>query len=339
MTKTAVKISKLSALVIAFVVLAGIGYWYWLYNSLHPSTDDAYVQANVVNVAAQVTGPVTKIYVQDHQYVQEGQPLFDIDPTPFRLAVAKAQADLKATLQQVDADNQAVNAAQAIVTERTAQLANAQKTANRYNSLIAEKLVSQAAADQANEALSVAKAELEAAQKQLQQAIAKRGEPNDDNAAIQAARATLAQAELDLQHTHVIAKATGYLVNFALRVGSIVTADETQFAIIDNQLWWVQANFKETDLKHVKVNDPATIRLDMYPEHVFHGIVHSISSGSGASFSVLPPENATGNWVKVTQRFPVKVIIADAAPAFPLRMGASASVTINTTKTNEQHHE
>lgn len=339
MSKTAAQISKLALVIIIFAGLVISSYWYWHYNALHPSTDDAYVQANVVHVAAEVTGPVSAIYVQDHQHVAAGQPLFDIDPTPFIIQVARARAELKNTIQQVDAAEQAVNAAKAMVSERQAQLDNAKTTAKRYNILIKQKLTAQAEVDKANEALNVTQAELTAAQKQLAEAQAKRGDPGDNNAAIEAARASLARAELNLKHTHVVAKTTGYLVNFALRVGSMITAEQPQFAIVDNQTWWVQANFKETDLGRIKPNEAATIKLDMYPDHVFHGKVQSISSGSGASFSVLPPENATGNWVKVTQRFPVKVLILDPNPNYPLRMGASSTVTINTTKTHDNTNQ
>ena len=132
--------------------------------------------------------------------------------------------------------------------------------------------------------------------------------------------------------THVTAPSDGILSNVTLRPGATVQAGPPLFAIIEANRWWVDANFKETDLARIKVGQPATVYLDMYPGATFDGVVESISAGSGATFSVLPPENATGNWVKVTQRFPVRITITNPPADKPLRVGASASVTIDTTK-------
>lgn len=150
------------------------------------------------------------------------------------------------------------------------------------------------------------------------------------NANLAVAKASLDQAELNLAHTNIYAPADGYLVNFSVRPGTLITADQPLFALIENQQWWVDANYKETDLARIRSGQTAKIVLASYPDHIFKGLVQSISSGSGSAFSLLPPENATGNWIKVTQRFPVKVLILDPAPKFPLRVGATASVTIDT---------
>lgn len=141
----------------------------------------------------------------------------------------------------------------------------------------------------------------------------------------------MAQAQLNLKYTHITAPTSGFIANLTLRQGDTVTAYQQLFALIDNQSWWVQANFKETQLTRIRPGQSATIKVDMYPRRTFSGRVMSISSAAGASFSLLPPENASGNWVKVTQRFPVKVLITAHDPRYPLRLGASSTVTINTT--------
>jgi membrane fusion protein (multidrug efflux system) len=150
---------------------------------------------------------------------------------------------------------------------------------------------------------------------------------------LRAASAQLDKTTHDRARTHVTAPANGWVSNATLRPGTVVQAGTPAFAVIEDGQWWVDANFKETDLARIKPGQKATIRLDMYPGTTLDGVVESISAGSGATFSVLPPENATGNWVKVTQRFPVRIkITSSPAPDKPLRMGASATVTIDTTE-------
>lgn len=149
-------------------------------------------------------------------------------------------------------------------------------------------------------------------------------------AAVHAAEAELNQAKLNLSYTQVKAPADGYVSNFSLRPGDMLAQGDAEFALVESDSWWVQANYKETDLNKIRVNQPATIKIDMYPGQTFQGVVESISRGSGAVFSLLPAENATGNWIKVTQRFPVRIHIKNANPKFPLRVGASSVVTIST---------
>lgn len=253
----------------------------------HPNTDDAYVQAGTINIAAEVTGPVANIYVRDHQPVQKGQLLFTIDSEPFEIAVNKADANVIA---------------------KQAALVLAQQNAARILHLVQIDQASKAAGDQAQSQLDSAKADLMASQAQL------------------------AQAKLDLQHTRVIAPNTGIVTQFILRPGNNVVADTTLFMIVIEKDFWVDANFKETQVARIKPGQPVKIILDMFPHHTFHGVVDAVSSASGSVFSIMPPENASGNWVKVTQRFPVKILIQDQNPAYPLRAGATATVTIDASK-------
>lgn len=260
-------------------------YGYIKYSKLYPSTDDAYVQANIINMATQVSGPVENIYVIDHQFVKQGQLLFSIDPKPFQIAVAQAEA---------------------LLTQHQAELTKQSKDTARILQLVNDGQLPKANGDDAQGLLDIAKATLKAAENQL------------------------AQAQLNLNYTQITAPANGYLVNFLLRKGQIVQAGNPLFALVEDGHWWVDANFKETDMQRIQLNQNADIKVDMYPNLTFRGIVKGISAGSGSAFALLPPENATGNWVKVTQRFPVRIEITDKNPTHPLRIGMSTTVTVNT---------
>jgi membrane fusion protein (multidrug efflux system) len=329
-TMTRKKTIKLVAW-IAIVAIGAIGLGtYWHHETIYPSTDDAYVQANIIHVASQVTGPVTKVYVENNQEVLQGEKLVEIDHSPFEIEVQKAQATLTQAKQTMLANVQAVAAAEALLAERQSQLDVTLKNARRTLTLAAKGDVSKAAADQASSDVSVAKSALKDAQSSLAQAQALLGDSDDRNAGIREAASALAQANLDLAHTTLVAPNNGKLVNFDLRTGTMVNANQPLFDLVDEQSWWVDANYKETQLAHIHPGQTATVVLDIYPDHPFKGVVKSISAGSGSAFSILPPENATGNWVKVTQRFSVRVLILDQDPHHPLMVGASATVTIDT---------
>jgi membrane fusion protein, multidrug efflux system len=263
-----------------------ISYVVFNYLERHPSTDDAYVQADTINVAAQVTGPVANIYVQDHQVIKKDQLLFTIDPLPFQIAVNKAAA---------------------MLASQQAALLLAEQNAKRILQLVKINQGSKASGDQAQSQLDSAKAELAADEAQL------------------------ARATLDLEHTRVTAPRAGIVTQFLLQPGNNVVANTTLFVIVEQNHFWVDANFKETQVARIKSGQPVNIVLDMFPHHTFHGTVDAVSSASGSVFSLLPPENASGNWVKVTQRFPVKIIIQNPDPIYPLRAGATATATIDTT--------
>lgn len=317
---------------LALILLIGLGvggYFYWMHRQNYASTDDAYVHAHIIQISAQVTGPVKQVHVQNQQAVKQGDPLFDIDPRPFRIALQKVQAQLDETQEEIKAAEAAVNAAESLVKARQAQLDDANQHADRVLALFAKGDLPASQADQARAARSTARADLAAAQADLEQAKRQRGEPGANNARLRIAQANVAQAQLDLEHTHITAPATGIVGNLTLRAGSIVQKDQPLFALVATDTWWVDANFKETDLVNIQPGQSATIHVDIYGSHDFHGVVESISPASGTAFSLLPPENATGNWVKVTQRFPVRVRITDPPdPDYPLRVGASSEVTV-----------
>jgi len=323
---------KLTSCVIAFCIVLISVLLYWEYAKKHPSTEDAYVQANIVHIAPQISGPISAIYIKNNQLVDKGQKLFEIDKAPFEIAKNAAKAQLDLTQQQVAALQQAVESAKALLSERQAKLDIAIKNGNRMLYLVSKGQVSKAQGDEIRSNIKVAQAGLRAAKSQVEQAIANLGPIDKQNAMIRAAQAKLNQTELDLQHTVIEAPSNAKIVNFNARVGNMVQAGQALFDMVGQDAFWVDANFKETQLERIKPGQRARIIVDMYPDHPFQGTVESISAGTGSAFSLFPAENATGNWVKVTQRISVKVVINHPSLKFPLRVGASAKVTIDTTK-------
>jgi membrane fusion protein, multidrug efflux system len=316
----------IAAVVLVVAILGGIAYWRT--ESRFASTDNAYVQGNQVDVAALVAGAVQKLYVVDQQRVTEGDLLFEIDPANAQIALARANAQLALARQQASQESAAISSAEATLAQRRAEAANARSNWARNQQLMKSGFLSAAGAEQARTGLATAEAAVRAAEANVAQARSALGQAGDQNAAVQAALAAVQAAELDLQRTHVTAPTTGIVANLTLRPGNAVAVGTPLFVIISDQEFWVDANFKETELGDIRPGQKAEIRSDMYPDRVFHGTVQSLSGGSGAAFSLLPPQNATGNWVKVTQRVPVRIRIEDPDPQHPLRIGTTASVKV-----------
>jgi len=323
------KLIKWILILAVLVAAAFFGYRYWHHSQLYASTDDAYVNADTVEISAQIPGQVTRVYVKNNQQVQAGDPLFDIDPRPYQVALEKAQAQLRLARQSVAQQRAAVAAAEAQVKQREAELHNARSNNRRTQQLVRQGFLSKQGSETASTALATAQATLHAAQANLEQARSALGKSGDDNAAIQAAQAAVDQARLDLQHTRVTSPTTGNVANLSLRPGNTVQPGVALFSVISSHEYWVDANFKETELNRIRPGQMATITVDMYPDHPFRGEVESVSGGSGTAFSLLPPQNATGNWVKVTQRVPVRVRFVDPDPRFPLRIGTTATVEVS----------
>jgi membrane fusion protein, multidrug efflux system len=319
----------IAALLVITLLTFGIR-WYIQHENLYPQTDDAYVQAHIVNIAAQVNGKVAQLNVKNQQHVNKEQVLFTIDQQPFLIALKKAQANLQAAREQAAAQQSDITAAKAIAAQRQSEMINAKNTADRATTLLKKNLYAIADKEAAVSAYKQAAAAYRAAQAQLTEAQQKLGKAGDANSAVKAALADLNQAKLNLQYTVIKAPVSGHLEKLSIRAGDLVTQYQQVFAIITDNSYWVSANFKETQLSRVKVGQKVTVTLDMYPEQKFNGRVLSISPGTGSSFALLPPENATGNWVKVTQRLPVWVSI-EPKKNYPFRLGASATVSIDTT--------
>ncbi|HEY5675203.1 MAG TPA: HlyD family secretion protein [Myxococcales bacterium] len=319
---------KWLVLLVVLVVGAIFGIRYWKDARLYATTDNAYVGANQVEVTAQVSGQVTAVHVRDQQAVKAGDPLFEIDPRNFQLAVEKARAQLEIARQSASQEGAAVASAEAVLAQRRAEEANAAGTWRRNQQLMASGFLSPQGAENARTQLATAQAAVKAAQAGVAQARSALGKSGDENAAVQAAVAALHQAELDLERATVTSPTDGVIANLTLRPGNLVQPGQPLFVVIASQEYWVDANFKETELEGVHPGQPVEIVSDVYPDHPFHGTVASLSGGSGAAFSLLPAQNATGNWVKVTQRVPVRIRIDDPDPQRPLRIGTTATVKV-----------
>jgi len=325
---------RTSVIVLLLAGAASVGAWrYSDYAAHHPSTADAYLGMHLVRITPQVSGPVKELGVHNNQTVEAGQLLLVIDPAPFELAVQQAEARLQQAKDTLVADQARVVAAQAQMAAGEATSREAQQHTARVRELTAKGATSQDEGDAAERAELDARDNLAAAKAELTAAEAQRGASGDANAAVKAAAAALGQARLDLAHTRITAPATGIVGEMDLRPGSFVAAGRELFALVETGEVWADANFKETDLPRIHAGLPARISVDLLPGKTFEGEVESLSPASGSAFSLLPPENATGNWVKVTQRFAVRVRILDPVPG--LRVGASAEVTVDASSSTE----
>jgi membrane fusion protein (multidrug efflux system) len=325
----------LVVVIVAIAAAAIPGFHYYRYIESHVSTDDAYVDGTVALVSSRVAGTVTNVYVEDNWTVKEGQLLLTLDPRDFEVKVDQAQAQLDRAKQSVDELYAGVQAAQAGVALVQSQLKQARIDYERAKSLKEQGVVSAEQYDQATTGLRIAVADEALAQHQLTQARAALGTETLDHSrydrpVVKQAEAALEAAKLDLGYTKITAPFSGIVTHKTAHVGHRVQVGEPLMAIVPTGRLYITANFKETQLTDVRVGQKADIVADIYPGYTYHGHVDSISMGTGAAFSLLPPENATGNWVKVVQRVPVKIVIDGREPADkPLRLGLSVEVAID----------
>lgn len=317
----------LAVAALAVAALAG-GIGYWQHAAKFRGTENAYINADVVQVASQLSGPVLAVHVREGQLVKGGQALFDIDPAPYRVALEQAKAKLAQAEQGGRQDLTGVSATDAGVRQAQADLVNARATAQRAQNLVQKNYMARQAADDAQARVKVAEAALAQAQARLAGARVQVARVGDATPAVLAARAAVAQAELDLKRTHAVAEKEGWVVNLKLVPGSSVSAYMPLFAMVARGSFWVDANFKETEIPGIEPGQPAEVEIDMLPGQRYRGTVDIINNGTGAAFSLLPAQNATGNWVKVTQRIPVRIRFAGADADQPFRVGASAHVTV-----------
>ncbi|EKO3786576.1 HlyD family secretion protein [Vibrio harveyi] len=328
------KMTKILFLLVCAIAF-GAMYWSWQYSDSHPSTEDAYVRAKILSVAPQVQGQVVSVEAKDFQVINKGDLLLKIDSRPYLLAVKQAKAAYQLAVQQHDVADKQVTEAVAGLDAARSNLTEAQVEHKRTDSLVKRKLASDQDLDTAKNKLANAQAGLEQARATVEKAIANRGEEGAEAAVVQQAAAQLAQAELNLSYTDITSPVDGIAGEINTHTGSVVSIGQTLFPVIIKDSYWVRANFKETDLTHIKAGMHAEVVIDMYPDVVWDAKVEQLSPASGTSFSLMPPENATGNWVKIKQRFPVRLTLEVPEGAPQLRVGASSEVTVDL-KSNAQ---
>lgn len=316
---------KLIIAALLLIALAG-GFSHLYFSGDTRNTENAYIQADVVNVASRVAGSVIAVHVTNNQHVHKGDALFDLDPEPYEIALAKAQANLALAVQGARQDNAQISVVQAEVEQRQSDLANAIRISARDQKLLAQHFLSEQSVEDAQTRTEGLKAALDQARAKLIKAsvVPTKVENRGD---VLKAQAAIDQAKLDLQHTHVTAVQDGQIDNLSLTVGATVGQGVPLFALIEKNSFYIEANFKETQLPGIHPGESVDILIDMYPGKSFKGKVVSISGGTGTAFSLLPPQNATGNWVKIAQRVPVR--IAFAPTDSELRIGATATVTVH----------
>ena len=316
------------------VAVVAVALIFYLMTGRYVSTDDAYIQAARVDVSTEVSGRIREIEVRDNQSVHKGDVLFRLDTPAFNIAVADARAQLAAAMIKVPS-------LQAVYRQRLADQAAAKNTLDydqrefaRQTELQGQGISSRAQLDQAKNNFQSAQQQLAATQQQTASALADLGgDANAQSASlplVRQAQAALDHALLQLSYTIVHAPMDGIVAKVdQIQVGDHVNAATPLFALMSSSDMWVEANFKETDLTHMRPGQKATFSVDAYPGRSFTGHVLSTSPGTGSSFSLLPPENSSGNWVKVVQRLPVRLSI-DSNDGVPLAAGMSVEASVDT---------
>jgi membrane fusion protein (multidrug efflux system) len=325
------------------VVLAGItaaflaagaayGAYYTLVLSKRVETDNAYVGGNLVNVSSQVTGSVVEIRADETQLVQAGMEIVRLDPSDAEVALAQAEARLGTAVRQQRERYTNVAQYEAVVEQRRVELKEKQEDLARRAPLAAGNVVSGEDVAHARRAVDDAQAALTVAQKQLAAArVAVAGVAPAEHPNVLAAKADYLSAWLAARRNAIVAPVSGYVAKRSVQVGSRIAPGAPLLSIVPLDQLWIDANFKESELRDIRVGQPATIEADMYGDKVaYHGRVAGMSAGTGSAFSLLPAQNASGNWIKVVQRVPVRIALdPKELRAHPLRIGLSATVKVD----------
>ncbi len=310
-----------------------VGLYVYFTTGRYVSTDNAYVKSDLVLVSPEIAGSITSVAVHENQRVSRGDILFTIDDRPFQIARARAEAQLRAIHDYVESQRASYKQTLEELAQAKTDAAYEKHEFERLSALAAKKLASEIDVDAAGHKAENTAQEVTVKQHQLDSIRARLGgdpdRPLEDQAMFRAARTMIDSAALDLERTVVRAPFDG-IASKVPKVGHYVTPGGAVMSIVADQGAWIEANYKETDLTYVAVGQDVDVHIDTYPDHDWHGRVQSISQATGAEFSVIPPQNATGNWVKVIQRIPVRIAIETQAGDPELRTGMSAAVDIDT---------
>lgn len=321
-------------IVAALFVLAGVA-WVLLdvfVFSTRVTTDNAYVGGNQVAISAQVPGTVTAILTDDTQHVSVGQPLVKLDSTDAQIRLSQAASALAQAVRQVRQQTQNAAASDAAVAARRIDVTKAQADLKRRLPLVSAQAESPEVMQHLRDGVAQAQAALEAAQAQSAAAHAAiAGTAVADNPAVQQARAQFRAAWVAAGRNTIVAPVAGYVIQRSVQLGNSVQPGQHLMTVVPLAELWIDANFKESQLRHVRIGQPAAVETDLYGGSVtFHGKVVGLGAGTGAAFSLLPAQNATGNWIKVVQRVPVRIALdARELARHPLRVGLSTAVTVD----------
>ncbi|CAH0138226.1 HlyD family secretion protein [Pseudomonas brassicacearum] len=316
-------------------LFAALGYGYYLVNEPFVSTDNAYARVAKASINARISGQVVEVAVQDNQLVHKGQVLFRIDPAPLQIAVDRADAQLANARLRIDGLKASYRQQQAELQSARASANYDQKEFARKKALIATDFVSRAIYERAETDLKVSNQRIASIEQQIASTVvALNGNPDiaiDSHPTVREAKAQLDEARLYLSYATVTAPDDGIVAKVDdLQVGNYLNSGAPAFALISDHEIWVEANFRETQVTHMRPGQTATISIDTYPDRQFKAHITSMSPGAGSDFALLPPENATGNWVKVVQRVPVRLELDNIDPGLALFSGTSATVKVDT---------
>jgi len=312
-----------------------VGGYYYVNGGQVMSTDNAYIQADMVGITTDVSGIVDKINVHENETVKAGQVLFSLQSDAFKIALDGAKAQLGVQRNQIANLKASYQQSQAEITQAEADLPYYQDQFDRQQNLVNNGSATQSAYDEAKHNLEVAQQKVSVAKAEAATTLAQLGgnadQPVEQNPLFLQAKSNVDNAQRELDHSTVKAPFDGVVTNVnALQVGSYLQASAQAFSLVSTNNLWIAASPKETELTYVKPGQEATVYVDTYPGVSWKGKVESISPASGSSFSLLPAQNTTGNWVKVVQRIPMRVSIEDAADKPPLRVGMSTVVDVET---------
>ncbi|MBT6592507.1 MAG: HlyD family secretion protein [Porticoccaceae bacterium] len=311
------------------LAIAAVAAYFYIVGGRYMETDNAYLKAGMLSIASEISGKVVEVSVADNGRVEAGQLLFRVDDQPYQIALARAEANLI----KVGGD---VESLKADYLNKLADLEQSKtqhdfylREFNRLNSLLARKTVSAAEVDQAEYLYLDSINEMQVTTQALQVVKARLIDidlPLQQHPSYLLALAERDKARLDLSHVRIVAPSSGVVANFSIHKGEYIIAGAPLFSLVDDSYIWVEANFKETDLTHLQVGQPATIEVDAYPDQQWQGHVSSITPGTGSEFSLLPAQNSTGNWVKVVQRITVNLAIDTASDSIASDSIASGSI-------------
>jgi membrane fusion protein (multidrug efflux system) len=317
------------------ILLIAVGLFLYLHGGRYVTSDNAYVRADKLTITSEVAGSVVEVAVRENQRVTVGQVLCRLDDSVYRIALNEARAQLDAARTDVATLRASYRQKQAQIAEASEQVTFAERELKRQQELATGNVATEADLDRARHTLDAARRHVTVLQQEAATALVALGgnpdQPDEQFARVATARAKIAAAERDLEKTVIKAPIAGVVTNVSnIAIGKYLTAAQPAFSLIGVDHVWIEANLKETELTYVKAGAPVTVEIDTYPHHQWQARVATIGPATGAEFALIPAQNASGNWVKVVQRIPVRIEVEGQEGDEPLRAGMSAEVKIDT---------
>ena len=326
-------------LLIVPVVAAMAGVYWYAQGGRYITTENAYVKTNMIAIAPNISGRVIEVNIDDNQSVGAGDVLFRVDPEPLHIAISRAEARILAVRNEIESKRAEYAQVEAEIDEVLEQQKFLKRQYERQKQLKKRGVATAVRLDEAENQLATSQQTVRALRHKIRRVVADLGgdplTPVEQHPDYLEAQAERDQSKLMLSYSTVLAPASGIVSRMQLQPGEWVEDGRPVFSVIESRNHWIEANLKETQLTHVVTGQRVTVEVDAYPEVIWDGHVDSISAATGAEFSILPPQNATGNWVKVVQRLPVRIVVSPSSDKPPLRAGMTVTVSIDTERERE----